>query len=388
MRAAPTTIEVSTQEESDEVARSGEKLVMRTTRNHRVVLLLIGAGMLFAFLLVIAQGPGPEAASDAPSERPEAATPTPRDEEVVTDDAHAMTSRLSEARFASNVTAGPATADVGARGSAGPEETAGAPESSDRANRERYVRAVIALRKGETLSAVEELESLLDAFAGDRALRAQVRTNLARAEVRLADEADASVSARSETGACAMEPAGVDGAVCGADGGVSMEPRVDAAPTRRSAHVRQALSLSEDALALAPSSSDSWNVRGLALLSARRAAEAVAAFEKSVALDPSNVHAQNNLGYVRILRGDRAGAIAPLRAGRDAAQRLGIDAPAYLLNNLGVALESTGAFEEAREAFRAAADAGHPYASVSLARVEDRLPRGESIASAETLAVR
>jgi Flp pilus assembly protein TadD len=374
---------------------------MRTTgSNHRVVLLLIGAGMLFAFFLVIAQGPAPEAASDVPSERPEAASPTPKDDQVVSDDAHAMTGRLSEARFASNVMGGaaaPANSDVStnARRSAVAEEMGLAPESSDRANRERYVRAVIALRNGETLTAVEQLESLLDAFSGDRALRAHVRMNLARAEMRLADEVDGSVTARSETGVCAAEAArAVDGAMCGADGAVStdgavsMDARTDAAPTRRSAHVRHALSLSEDALALAPSSSEAWNVRGLALLSARRAAEAVAAFEKSVALDPNNVHAQNNLGYVRILRGDRAGAILPLREGRDAAERLGIDPPAHLLNNLGVALESTGAFEEAREAFRAAADAGHPHASVSLARVEDRLPRGENIASAETLAVR
>ncbi len=199
---------------------------------------------------------------------------------------------------------------------------------------EQYSIAIGALTNGDHAAAVRGLEPLLDEFRNDPVARAKVRINLARAELALTNS-------------------------------------------------RRAIVLTEEAIALQAKSDAAWNVRGLALLDAKRGSEAVAAFERAVELNPNNVYAQNNLGYARILRGESAAAIAPLRAARETAERLGIDLPAYVYNNLGVALESTGALEESADAFRHAADAGHANASVSLARVEERLAIDDRRASVD-----
>ncbi|MFN0152406.1 MAG: tetratricopeptide repeat protein [bacterium] len=199
---------------------------------------------------------------------------------------------------------------------------------------EQYSIAIAALTNGDHAAAARGLEPLLDEFRNDPVARAKVRINLARAELALANS-------------------------------------------------RRAIVLTEEAIALQETSDSAWNVRGLALLDAKRGSEAVAAFERAVLLNPNNVYAQNNLGYARILRGESAAAVAPLRAAREVAERLGIDLPAYVYNNLGVALESTGALEESADAYRHAAGAGHANASVSLARIEDRIAINDRRASVD-----
>jgi len=58
-----------------------------------------------------------------------------------------------------------------------------------------------------------------------------------------------------------------------------------------------------DATAKAPGKSRCWNNLGMAYLVARRDAEAVAAFERAIRLDPENEIALSNLGTARLLCG-------------------------------------------------------------------------------------
>ncbi len=111
-----------------------------------------------------------------------------------------------------------------------------------------------------------------------------------------------------------------------------------------------------------------WNVRGLTLMTMADLEAAEESFERAVGLNPDNVYALNNLGLCRIRLGRFTEAVGPLQI---AAQHS--DPPAYVFNNLGIALERTDDLAAATDAFRKASDAGHATAGESLARVEQLL---------------
>ena len=208
--------------------------------------------------------------------------------------------------------------------------------------RDAYGEAIRNLQQGNVMEARDALEALLAHFQGDKVLGAKVRANLARANLALAP--------------------------------TSEDPRV---------HVEEALSLTAEAAEFDPNSSGVWNVRGRALLAAERAPEAMVAFRRAIEIDPDNLYAQNNLGYALILTGDAAQALTHLQAARGAGERSGATIPAYVFNNLGIVLESSGRFAEAEEAFGMAVGAGSEKASVNLARVESKMPETPVQAAAD-----
>lgn len=351
---------------------------MRSARSGVMWALLIGAGLLVAVGVAVLLDGNSERPSHVTRAGGSAGTSDGLAESEVTSREESRQPVAGEARD-SAIVSSDGVSEVEDAQSWHDEERETAPDAAQPAaigarsasNAEaEYASAIAALQDGDPEGAAVGLEALLDAFRADPVLRAKVRTNLARAHLAMNDRTRAS----GET----------EGALRTPDASVE-QPAADA--KLAASHRRRALALTEEAVTLDARSDGAWNVRGLAFLSANRGAEAVAAFEEAVEINPDNLNAQNNLGYVRILRGEAALALAPLRAARDAAERLGVDLPAHVFNNLGVALESTGALEEAREAFRQAAASGHANASVSLARVDERLSITNRHASAESLTV-
>lgn len=92
-------------------------------------------------------------------------------------------------------------------------------------------------------------------------------------------------------------------------------------------------------------------------------------YRAAIARDGSDAWAMNNLGLLLVRSGRHEEALGPLARALELRPELTV-----ARNNLGVALERTGHPSLAAEHYRAAAEAGHPKAPVSLARVEERLP--------------
>ena len=95
--------------------------------------------------------------------------------------------------------------------------------------------------------------------------------------------------------------------------------------------------------------------------------EAVTAYHEALVLDSTDVWAMNNLGHTLIVQGAYDEALRPLARAVELVPEV-----ATFQNNLGIALEQTGHFTLAAEAYRAAlaADSGFTKASVNLQRVE------------------
>lgn len=203
----------------------------------------------------------------------------------------------------------------------------------------RFAFAIDALHSGETETAVSLLTELLGEFRGDIETRAKVRTALARARLREA----------------------------------SHQLRAGADPSPLLAAAREDVT---EAIAIQPENSDAWNVRGRALLMSKRPVEAYQSFRRAISLDPENAIAYNNLGYGLILGGEFREAASHLRDAVEAFGRNGRDVPAFVYNNLGVALERLGDLAEARDAYGEAVARGHLTAGAGLARVESHLARG------------
>jgi tetratricopeptide (TPR) repeat protein len=139
------------------------------------------------------------------------------------------------------------------------------------------------------------------------------------------------------------------------------------------ARVRLSLDRAGDALAPVeaavtgdPENVDARRVLGRVLHTLGRVDEAEAAYLAALAIDPDDAWANNNLGLLRI-EGERfAEAVEPLE--RACAAGPG---QATFFNNLGVALERTGDYRAAEEAYAAAVELGpeKTKALVSLARV-------------------
>ena len=98
---------------------------------------------------------------------------------------------------------------------------------------------------------------------------------------------------------------------------------------------------------------------------------AIAAYRQAIVLDEQDAWSMNNLGHLYIQQERFEDALLPLAR----AVEIRSDVPAFH-NNLGIALERTGHFIAAADAYRSAltVDATYAKSSVSLARVEGLPP--------------
>lgn len=127
----------------------------------------------------------------------------------------------------------------------------------------------------------------------------------------------------------------------------------------------KAISAANKAIKLAPNSSQAWNTKGRAELTAHNYENAIEAFTKAVDLNSDNAFAWNNLGYTELL----------LKRYEDAAEHLmeattKKDATGYMFNNLGTALEHLDQLDDARMAYEAGGKLGSSAAASSRKRLE------------------
>jgi superkiller protein 3 len=127
-----------------------------------------------------------------------------------------------------------------------------------------------------------------------------------------------------------------------------------------------ALDRIERALAIEPLSSEGLRLAGRAHYELGQVDQAIDAYQRALAIDDRDVWAMNNLGYIYIQQGRSDSALRPLAR----AVELRRNVPVFQ-NNLGTALERSGHFVSAREAYQAAlaADSTYSKAAVGLERV-------------------
>ena len=133
--------------------------------------------------------------------------------------------------------------------------------------------------------------------------------------------------------------------------------------------VAEARTQIETALTVNPASVDANRVLGRIQYSEGQFAAAIASYRTVLQSSPDDAWALNNLGLLYIEQEQFAEALAPLAK----AAQLHPDI-ACIQNNLGVALERTGHYDAAAEAFASALDADGDYAKaeISLARVQEQ----------------
>lgn len=135
-----------------------------------------------------------------------------------------------------------------------------------------------------------------------------------------------------------------------------------------------ALDFAEEAVVVAPKSSEAWRVLGNVRSELRVFDAAADAYRRALALNEQDYWSMNNLGQLMIRQGRYEDALPPL------ARAVQLEpGNAVFQNNLGVALERNGHLVEAAEAYRAVLDAkpDHAAARVSLARVEEQVVIGD-----------
>ena len=123
------------------------------------------------------------------------------------------------------------------------------------------------------------------------------------------------------------------------------------------------------AMKLDSTSGEVYRLMGRVRSSLNEPNEAVAAYRVALLRDPMDVWSMNNLGLIMIQQGKNEEALGPL------ARAVQLDSTvAVFQNNLGIALEHTGRFALATEAYKAAlaVDGGYTKAKLSLGRVEGR----------------
>jgi predicted Zn-dependent protease len=138
---------------------------------------------------------------------------------------------------------------------------------------------------------------------------------------------------------------------------------------------KEALERVERALAIDSLSSDALRLLGRTRYELGDVSEAIDAYQRAIALDDQDSWAMNNLGYIYIQQGRSEDALRPLAR----AVELRSGTPVFQ-NNLGTALERTGHFSVAKQAYEAAlaADSTYAKASVGLTRVSGREDSTES----------
>jgi tetratricopeptide (TPR) repeat protein len=129
----------------------------------------------------------------------------------------------------------------------------------------------------------------------------------------------------------------------------------------------EALEMINEALALEPESSVGFRCQGRAFHQMDMLDDAVDSYRQAILIDNEDVWSMNNMGLILIEQERFDEALAPL------ARAVEIDPQIPIFhNNLGVALERTGHFRAAEDAFRAvlALDESYLKAEISRARVE------------------
>lgn len=128
----------------------------------------------------------------------------------------------------------------------------------------------------------------------------------------------------------------------------------------------EALEQIDAALLLDEASAEGHRLLGRACDAIGAQEGAIAAYQRAIVLDSTDVWAINNLGVVLIEQERFEEALKPLAR----AVELAPDVPTFR-NNLGMALERTGRYSAAAESYRSvlAADSGYTKATVSLERV-------------------
>ncbi len=126
---------------------------------------------------------------------------------------------------------------------------------------------------------------------------------------------------------------------------------------------------------------DAQRVRARALHSLGRVEEALAGYETALSIDANDAWSLNNMGLILIEQERFEEAQAPLFRACTADSTL-----AVCRNNLGVALERSGDFSGARDAYAEAlvVDPEHAKAQVSLARVQALIVPAETVLAVET----
>ncbi|MBA3317439.1 MAG: tetratricopeptide repeat protein [Gemmatimonadales bacterium] len=135
---------------------------------------------------------------------------------------------------------------------------------------------------------------------------------------------------------------------------------------------REALERIERAMSLEPLSAEGLRLLGRVRYELKQVPEAIEAYRQAIVLDERDGWAMNNLGLI-YLQQDRSDAALPILA---RAVELRSNSPVFQ-NNFGTALERTGRFAAAKQAYEAAlaADSTYGKAAASLARVS---PHAES----------
>jgi predicted Zn-dependent protease len=128
-----------------------------------------------------------------------------------------------------------------------------------------------------------------------------------------------------------------------------------------------ALERVERALAIEPLSAEALRLKGRAHHELGQFPQAIDAYERALAVDDRDVWAMNNLGYLYVQQGRSDAALLPLAR----AVELRPNVPVFQ-NNFGTALERSGHFVTAGEAYQAAltADSTYENAAVGLERVK------------------
>lgn len=136
------------------------------------------------------------------------------------------------------------------------------------------------------------------------------------------------------------------------------------------------------AIEVDPASGDAYRVLGRTRALLGNSEGALEAYRTALAIDPEDTWSMNNMGLLLIQEGRFEDALRPLAR----ATQIGDSVPVFE-NNLGIALERTGHYGAAAEAYRTAlaADSSYGKAAASLARVEGRddEPGVEPVAVAE-----
>lgn len=138
-----------------------------------------------------------------------------------------------------------------------------------------------------------------------------------------------------------------------------------------------------EAIELDRENPSAWNLVGRAAMSLSRWQRAEAALSQAVELDPLNAMYRNNLGLLFIYEKRADAAIDELET---AVELFEDEAPHFTFNNLGLAHELAGNYEEAREAFEEALVISPFYATatVNLRRVETTIANLEEKRAFET----
>lgn len=123
------------------------------------------------------------------------------------------------------------------------------------------------------------------------------------------------------------------------------------------------------AVEIDPASADVYRVMGRTQALLGNVEDALEAYRTALAIAPEDTWSMNNMGLLLIQQGRFDEALRPLARATQLGEGL-----AVFENNLGIALERTGHYGAAAEAYRAAlaADSGYTKAAASLARVEGR----------------